>query len=301
MTQAVLRTHALTKKYGGSCALDGVSLAVYEGDIYGLVGRNGAGKTTFFKCVMGLCRPSAGEVEINGDTGRLSASRRRMGFMISPSFFPYLGPRESLEYLCRVKGIAPAGEVDRLLGLVGLAGVRKPFKSFSLGMKQRLGIAGALLGSPSLVVLDEPINGLDPQGIIDMRELIKNVHAQTGATLVVSSHILSELDMVATRFGFIEQGVLLKEISHQDLHARTKKSLVIEVDDVPKACALLNAAGIEGIAAKGDQLVLQSHLDRAPWVARILVSGNIGLKGLHRQETTLEEYFMQLVGGGHGD
>ena len=224
MAITVMQTHNLSKKYGELLVLNGVSLTLRQGDIYGLVGRNGAGKTTFFKCVMGLARPTAGTIEIGGGTS-LSAARRKIGFMISPSFFPYLDPKENLEYLRRFKGIRTKGEVERLLELVGLAEVRKPFKAFSLGMKQRLGVAGALLGSPEIVLLDEPANGLDPQGIIDMRAIIKNANTQTGATFIISSHILSELDLVATRFGFIEQGVLLKEISHADLHENTKETL----------------------------------------------------------------------------
>ena len=218
MAQVILKTHELTKKYGDFAALDRVSLTLKQGDIYGLIGRNGAGKTTFFKCVMGLAKPTGGTVAIHGEQHNLNAARRQMGFMINPSFFPYLNPKENLQYFCRVKGIKAQGEVERLLRLVELDGVKKPFKAFSLGMKQRLGIAGALLGSPSFVVLDEPINGLDPQGIIDMRNVIKNIHKQTGTTFIISSHILSELDLVATQFGFIDHGVLLKEITRDELH-----------------------------------------------------------------------------------
>ncbi|MCL2747715.1 MAG: ATP-binding cassette domain-containing protein [Oscillospiraceae bacterium] len=296
-----MQTRGLTKKYGELFALDAVSLTLRQGDVYGLVGRNGAGKTTFFKCVMGLAKPSAGEVEIGGERARLNAARRRMGFMINPSFFPYLNPYENLKYLCRVRGTRDQGEVGRLLKLVGLDGVKKPFKAFSLGMKHRLGIAGALLGNPSIVVLDEPVNGLDPQGIIDMRKVIKDVHAQTGATFIISSHILSELDLVATRFGFIEQGVLLKEITHTDLHEHTKKTLLIEVGDAgdaAKAIAALKSIGIEGgVSGNGNRLVLDAHLDRTNEIARALIAGGVELYGLHRQETTLEEYFVRMVGG----
>ena len=237
MSQIMMQTHNLTKKYGGQLALDSVSITLRQGDIYGLVGRNGAGKTTFFKCVMGLARPDAGYVEIGGNaetTGNAdiadgksnhNTARRRMGFMISPSFFPYLDPYENLNYHCRLKGVRDKGEAERLLKLVGLDGVKKPFKAFSLGMKHRLGIASALLGEPSVVMLDEPINGLDVQGIIDMRAVIKDVHARLGVTFIISSHILGELDLVATRFGFIECGVLLKEITHAELHEQTSNSL----------------------------------------------------------------------------
>ncbi len=293
----ILKTHGLTKKYGEFYALNAVSMAVRQGDIYGLVGRNGAGKTTFFKCVMGLAAPTGGTIEINGETANLNTARRQMGFMITPSFFPYLNAKENLEYLCRVKGINEKGKVKWLLKIVGLADVKKPFKAFSLGMKQRLGIAGALLTSPPIVVLDEPINGLDPQGIIDMREVIKKAHNETGATFLISSHLLAELDLVATRFGFIEQGVLLKEISHQELHEQTKKSLIIEVDHVPKAQKILQSLGIEIASINNNRLALNAHLDKSNEVARALVGGGVELYDLHRQETTLEEYFMHLIGG----
>ncbi|QOV19596.1 ABC transporter ATP-binding protein [Blautia liquoris] len=294
----ILQTHELTKKYGEFYALNGVSITVKKGDIYGLVGRNGAGKTTFFKCIMGLAAPTDGAIEINGETANLNAARRQMGFMITPSFFPYLNAKENLEYLCRVKGVKEKGKVEWLLKIVGLMGVKKPFKVFSLGMKQRLGIAGALLASPPVVVLDEPINGLDPQGIIDMRTVIKEAHTQTGATFLISSHILAELDLVATRFGFIEQGVLLKEISHKELHERTKKSLLVEVDNTSKAQTILQSSGVEIAAVSGRQLTLDAHFDKSDELARALVNGGVKLYDLHRQETTLEEYFMRLIGGG---
>ena len=297
MTQPVLHTYELTKKYGDFAALDRVSLTLNQGEIYGLIGRNGAGKTTFFKCVMGLAKPTSGTVSIHGEKNNLSAARRQMGFMINPSFFPYLNAKENLQYLCRVKGIKTKGEVERLLKLVELDGVKKPFKAFSLGMKQRLGIAGALLGSPSIVVLDEPINGLDPQGIIDMRNVIKSIHEQTGTTFIISSHILSELDLMATQFGFIDHGILLKEITHTDLHEHTKKSLAIEVNDISKAQAILKSIGIDNASTNGNILRLESHLDKSNEIARALINGGVEVYDLHRQETTLEEYFIRLVGG----
>jgi ABC-2 type transport system ATP-binding protein len=300
MASIVLQSKNLTKKYGDFMALDDVSLTLREGDIYGLVGRNGAGKTTFFKCVMGLAKITAGSINIGNDSHSLSAARRNIGFMINPSFFPYLGPRQNLEYLCRVKGLTDKDEVSRLLKLVGLSGVKKPFKSFSMGMKQRLGIAGALLGSPPIIVLDEPINGLDPQGIADMRTVIKDANRELGATFIVSSHILSELDLVATRFGFIERGVLLQEISHKDLHNQTKKSLIIEVGDTPKALTILKSKfKVKDVTVDGGRLSLESHLDESDKIAAAMVNGGVKLYGIHRQETTLEEYFMQLIGGRH--
>ena len=297
MTQTILQTHKLTKKYGEFKALKDVSLNLNQGDIYGLVGRNGAGKTTFFKCIMGLAKPTSGEIEIGNAKTNLNSARRKMGFMINPAFFPYLNPQENLAYLCRIKGIKRKGEIAQLLKLVELDGVKKPFKAFSLGMKQRLGIAGALLGSPPIVVLDEPINGLDPQGIVDIRNVINNIHSYTGTTFIISSHILSELDLVATQFGFIEQGVLLKEISHSDLHEHTKKTLCIVVNDVARAQMVLNSMGIESMAGSNYRLILRTHLEYSNAIARALLSNGVELYDLHRLETTLEEYFMRLIGG----
>jgi ABC-2 type transport system ATP-binding protein len=294
----ILQTDGLTKRYGDFTALNGVSLTLRQGDIYGLVGRNGAGKTTFFKCVMGLAKPSGGRIAIGGETTNLNAARKRIGFMINSAFFPYLTPKENLGYLCRIKGVTAKGEVDRLLRLVGLHGVEKPFKTFSMGMKQRLGIAGALLGSPPIVVLDEPINGLDPQGIADIRTVVREAHDQFGVTFIISSHILSELDLVATRFGIIEGGELLSEITREDLHRRTQKSLTIEVDDVAKAQGILQAElGAVVAETDGRRMVLTSHLDEPNKVARALVSGGVEVYELQRRETTLEEYFIELVGG----
>lgn len=299
MAQALLQTRGLTKKYGEFAALSQVSLTLQQGDIYGLVGRNGAGKTTFFKCVMGLANPSAGEIEINGRQNGLNAARRHIGFMISPSFFPYLNPEVNLKYLCKVKGIRDGGEVSRLLDLVGLNGVKKPFKAFSLGMKQRLGIAGAMLGNPPIVVLDEPINGLDPQGIADIRAVIQRENKERGTTFIISSHILSELDLMATRFGFIEQGHLMQEITHTALHEHTKKSLVIDVDDGAKGLATLQSRlGISNVKVHGNRLMLESHFEQPNVIAHTLVSEGLALFRLSPEETTLEEYFMRLIGGG---
>jgi len=303
-----LTTEGLTKQYGDFTALNNVSINVNKGDIYGLIGRNGAGKTTLFKCVMGLTPATKGEIYLQGDSRNLNAQRQNIGFMISPSFFPYLNPNQNLQYLCRVKGIDGAvrdGEVNRLLGLVGLAGVKKPFKAFSLGMKQRLGIAGALLGNPDLVVLDEPINGLDPQGIIDIRRIIQEVHDIRGTTFIVSSHILAELDLVATKFGFIDHGTLLQEVSHADLHRQTQRTLQIVADDPAYASRLLVEAGVnpatmeihvdDSAGVPEYTIVLNGELDRSAELAALLVNNGIRVHDLHRKETTLEEYFMNLV------
>jgi len=255
--------------------------------------------------VMGLARATGGTVAIGGRVGGLDDERRKVGFMIAPSFFPYLGPYEGLRYLCEVKGVKNAkAEVGRLLRLVGLDGVRKPFKAFSLGMKQRLGVAGALLGSPPIVVLDEPTNGLDPQGIIDMRGIIRDVHARGDTSFIISSHILGELDLVATKYGFLDHGSLIEEVTREALHAKTGTALAVEVDDVGAALGVLRSMGLPfgpgdpGVKVDGNVIRLGTGLERAGEINRALVAGGLTVTGLHKSETTLEGYFMGLVGGG---
>ncbi|WP_461246821.1 ABC transporter ATP-binding protein [Treponema sp. R6D11] len=257
----ILSTKGLSKNYNEFAALNGVSINVSKGEIYGLIGKNGAGKTTFFKLVMGLSSITSGEVSIEGGL-------RSVGFMISASFFPDLSARKNLEFYRRTKGIKDKSETDRVLKMVDLYGVNKPFKDFSMGMKQRLGIANALLGKPAIIILDEPINGLDPQGIADIRNMIIDINKQEGTTFIISSHILSELDLVATKFGFIDKGVLIKEATHEELHKEMERNNnLLEVLDVDAA-------------------------------TKALKENNVEYKVLS-QEDTLEEYFLKLVGGGH--
>ncbi len=298
----MLTTTGLTKKYGNFTALDNVSVRVEQGDIYGLVGRNGAGKTTFFKLVMGLSARTSGDIAIAGRTD-LHDARKRIGFMIGLSFFPYLDARRNIEYHRKMKGIKDVGETRRVLELVDMWGVDKPFKSFSLGMKQRLGIANALLGNPPLVILDEPVNGLDPQGIIDIRKMVRGLNEQHGTTFVISSHILSELDLVATKFGFIDSGVLLKEIGRDELHRLTGKSLVAEVDDRERAVGILRRElDVAGeIGGTGNEIVLTDCIERPDAVSKALVEGGVRLYAIGKKESTLEEYYLNMVGGHKND
>jgi ABC-2 type transport system ATP-binding protein len=290
-----------------------VSFSVGQGDIYGLVGRNGAGKTTLFKLIMGLSNPAsgsltikkAGEKEINLDT-----ARKNIGFMIGLSFFPYLSAYENIEYYRLIKGIASSDETKRVLKAVGLEGVKKAFRTFSAGMKQRLGIAGALLGSPSVIILDEPINGLDPEGIADVRGMINDLNKNRGVTFIISSHVLSELDLIATKFGFIDHGVLLKEIDSNDLHRKTQGSLIIETDtneNAEKAVNILkekikavnfNSFSFNDCLIEDNTVIIDGCFDISNQISRVLIENGIELLGLKRRENTLESYFMNLIGGG---
>ena len=294
----IITTHGLTKKYKDMIALNHVNLHVEKGGIYGFVGKNGAGKTTFFKLLMGLSQKSAGSIQIN-EMPNLNKARSQIGFMIGPSFFPYMTPKQNIEYYRKLKGIKDKQETTRVLKMVGLYEVDKPFKSFSMGMKQRLGIANALLGNPPIVILDEPLNGLDPQGISDIREMILSINQQKGTTFIISSHILSELDLIATRFGFIDHGILLKETSHQELHELTRKSLYLEVDNPHLAIEILEKQlqTCQYIKSSHQGIILNDYLTEPDRVAKALVEGGVKLYELKRQETTLEEYFINLVGG----
>lgn len=300
--KTIIKTDGLTKKYKGFAALDSVSLTVEQGDIYGLIGKNGAGKTTFFKLVMGLARPTSGTIEIS-QSADLDTARSQIGFMIGTAFFPYLNARKNIEYYRTLKGIKDRKETDRVLKLVSLDKEKKPFRAFSLGMKQRLGIAGALLGKPPIIILDEPINGLDPEGVMDIRKMIKQINRTEGTTFIVSSHILSELDLIATKFGFIGHGVLLKEISYKDLHKNTEKSLTLTVDNAEKAIkALEGKLKIKTYEkVKNNQVILTEDMSKSDKIAKTVVEAGVKLFEMRKQETSLEEYFFNLIGGGQHD
>lgn len=228
------------KNYGPQQVLQDVNLTVRQGEIYGLVGKNGAGKTTIFKIILGLTEFDKGRLSVIESKSKpsLLMNRRKMGFFIGKNFFDYLNARENLDYYRRMKGIKDKNEVERVLRLVGLGEVDAKFGSFSMGMKQRLGIANALLGNPQILILDEPVNGLDPQGIADIRNLLIRLNREFGMTIIVSSHILGELEHTATRFGIIDHGRVLKEITREDLNVRND-TLQIQVDDCEKAKRLL--------------------------------------------------------------
>ncbi|MBO6147441.1 MAG: ABC transporter ATP-binding protein [Lachnospiraceae bacterium] len=270
MGEAVIELKDIKKDYGSHAVLKGVNMQVNKGDIYGLVGRNGAGKTTIFKMILGLSEITEGTVSIAGSRTKseLYANRNKVGFFVGAKYFNYLSARDNLKYFASVKGIPhrhAKEEIDRVLEIVGLQNVKKPVKTFSLGMGQRLGIANALLGNPEILILDEPTNGLDPQGIADVRNMIKRFREEYGMTVIVSSHILGELEHTADRFGIVNEGIVVKEITQDDLNE--KKSVIeIEVDDLERARQLLGEGGVK--------------------ITRELA-----------EKSTLEDYYFRLVGG----
>ena len=242
MSEAIISLRGIEKNYGKFQVLRDVNLDINKGDIFGLIGRNGAGKTTLFKVILGLS-DYEGTLEIDGDSKNLSAGRRKIGFLVGANFLPYMTGPQNLEYYRVLKGIKDKGEIDRVLEIVGLKGVKLPYSKYSLGMKQRLGIANALLGMPEILILDEPTNGLDPQGIADIRDLLIRLNKDYGLTIIVSSHILSELQNTAHRFGIIHSGTLADVITQEDLVSE-QKTVKLKVDDLDKAREVLAQAGI---------------------------------------------------------
>ena len=271
-TQAVIRLDGVEKSYGKHQVLKGVTMQVNKGDIYGLVGKNGAGKTTIFKMILGLSEFKTGSVSIAGSSTKkeLYANRAKIGFFVGSNFYNYLTGKANLEYYARAKGIPKKGmkeEINRVLDVVGLKDVKQPVKGYSLGMKQRLGIANAILGNPEILILDEPTNGLDPQGIADVRHMIRRFRDELGMTVIVSSHILGELENTADRFGIVHEGIIAKEITQEDLSIkRPEIELSVSMNDLEKVRALLSQNGIN-----------------------ILKEG--------KEKATLEDYYFELIGG----
>ena len=305
MAENVLVTHGLTKRYGSATAVDHVDITLQKGDIYGLVGRNGAGKTTIIRMVAAQTLPSDGTVELFGAAGedQLRKARARTGAMVEiPSFYPYLTARENLEYYRRQRGIAGAHVVEDALEQVNLADTgKKKFKTFSLGMKQRLGLALALMNRPDFLLLDEPINGLDPEGIVEFRNLLLELNRQYQTTILISSHILSELQNLATCYGFIDKGHMLEQVTAAELAEKCRDCIELKVDDAPKAAAMIEKElGLRDFEVlPGGAIRVYEGLENPQKVTSLLVAQGINLYGLEHRGANLEDYFLNLIGGVH--
>ena len=289
-------------KYYREPALDNVSFEVQKGSIFGLVGKNGAGKTTLIRIAAGQIMAASGELSLFGahHPRGLEQARRRMGCMIeTPSFFPYLTAEENLEHYRIQRGIQDKDCVKQALQQVGLANVgRKKFKNFSLGMKQRLGLALAILGQPELLLLDEPINGLDPMGIVEFREILLKLNREQGVTILISSHILSELSSLATHYGFLEKGRLLEQVSAQEIEARCRDCLAIRVIDTAAAAAALEQMEIRDFEVLPEGAIrIYSHLGRPQDISAAIVKSGAALLAMEPKSASLEDYFLQLIGG----
>ncbi|WP_413526771.1 ABC transporter ATP-binding protein [Marinilactibacillus psychrotolerans] len=301
----IIETVDLTKRYSKAVALDSVSIHVRQGEIYGLIGKNGAGKSTLFKTMMGLAPYSSGEIKLFGSKSNkeIEHARQRMGFMMGAHFFPYLSARENLEYFRKLKGIADKAEVDRVLKLVEMDKVKKKFKSFSLGMKQRVSIANALMGYPDIVVLDEPINGLDPQGIADFRRIVQKLNKENKMTFLISSHILGELELMATRFGFIHDGKLIEEIDRETIRNKTEEKVIVKTNDIEKATYVLEQKfpNIEYQVNGDKELVISKMVEKTDEIASLLVSKELKLFKLVAQEISIQEYYLEMITKGGTD
>ena len=296
--ETVLRTVGLTKRFGRASAVDHVSMTVNKGDIYGFIGKNGAGKTTFMRVVLGLSAPTEGTVELFGGLSPEEAGKKIGALIEAPGIFPHCTAKENMKRFAILKD-EDESKIDGLLDFVGLGDVgNKKAGKFSLGMKQRLSIAIAMLGDPELLILDEPVNGLDPTGMKEIRDLILRLNREKGITVLISSHLLDELSKIVTRYGIINNGVLVDEIDASEMKAKTGHRLIIVVDDVEKAVSLLEKeVGKDSIGINGHAIGLSSGLDRTAELNALLVKNGVAVSSLSVKTDGLEKYFIEKVGG----
>ena len=303
MSQTILKTNRACKMYGKFAAVSDLDFQVEKGDIYALVGQNGAGKTTLLKMICGLAPLSSGTLELFGSTSRkeLEQGRRKIGSMIeTPGFFPYLSAEENLEYYRIQRGTKDKNSVQNALSVAGITGTgRKKFRNFSLGMKQRLGLALAVMDQPEFLVLDEPINGLDPMGIRDFREIILRMNREYGTTVLISSHILGELSQIATTYGFIHKGRLIETISAENLQEKCRSRLRLEVDNAQKAASVLAiSTPCRDIEQKNETtLSIGDGLGHPELLVKALVENQVMVMQCCRGGISLEQYFLNLIGG----
>ena len=257
MGENAITLENIVKSYGNHQVLKGVNLNIKKGQIYGLIGKNGAGKSTIFKVILGLTEYTSGRLIIGDENTPLDEGRKKIGFLVGNNFFPNLTGKANLRYYADLKGVKHAkSEVDRVLKIVGLEGVKTKVSGYSLGMKQRLGIANAILGNPEILILDEPTNGLDPQGIADIRHLIQALNSEYNMTVIVSSHILGELQHTAHRFAILNDGIIVRDLSEDDLKDNSDK-ISIKVNDLERTMELLKEAGIEATVEEKTQKSLE--------------------------------------------
>lgn len=296
----VIATDSLTKKYGKKDVVKDLDLRVPGGSIYGFLGPNGAGKSTTMKMILGLIKPSKGEITVLGkevnEKNRLSVLRNTGSLIESPSYYGHLSGVENLEIICTLKNV-PSSEIQHVLKIVRMEKQKdKKVSQYSLGMKQRLGLAAALLGNPKILLLDEPTNGLDPAGIQEMRELVCSLPKQYGMTVLVSSHLLSEIDQMATHVGIINQGELIFQDSLAALHKHSRSRLILKTDNDTAALSVLLSFGFS--ASFEEKNLCLNATDNATVIkaVNVLVQSGIGILRLNEQQMSLEDIFLQLIG-----
>lgn len=302
-SEYVLRTSGLTKRYKQQLALNQVNLSVRQGSIYGFIGQNGAGKSTLMRIVSGLAFPTSGTVELFGQTNgdAIVQARKRMGTAIeTPALLPNMTAYENMEAHRLLKGVPGRACIDKLLGIVGLRDTgRKKAKNFSMGMKQRLSLGIALLGDPEFLILDEPTNGLDPMGVVEMRELLKRLNRETGITILISSHILSELHLLATHYGIIHKGELLEQLSAQELNEKCRRFIHIKADDPGRAAAVIERElSTREFEVMPDGIIrLFGYLDEPGKVSSALAASGLVIEQFMPMGEELESYFASRIGG----
>ena len=295
----ILKVNGLTKKYGSKTALNNVAFNVERGKIYGFIGENGAGKTTTIRAITGLSEAPAGTVELFGasDKKGLTKARRKMGYLVE---HPILSMNDTAEGNLKMQqllyGHRDDAKIKKILSRVGLADVgRKKVKNFSLGMKQRLGIAMALVNDPEILILDEPVNGLDPMGMVAVRELLKSLSTEDGITIVISSHILAELYQLVTDYIIISHGEIIEQISKEELDRKCTSYIVIETEQPQKAVQVLESCGLKDVELDGDTIKIRDNIEQKQ-VAMIMFNASIILTQLTRYEKSLEDHYIELLG-----
>jgi ABC-2 type transport system ATP-binding protein len=292
----ILTTQNLTKTYGKKDAAKNINIHIKEGEIYGLIGRNGAGKTTVMRVLSGLSSATSGTYELHGD------NKIGVGVLIeSPGIFPNMSATENLRLKCIAMGCNDEAYIENLLKTVGLENTgNKKAGSFSLGMRQRLGIGLSLVGDPKIIILDEPINGLDPQGIVEIRQTLEKLKEEKGVTIMISSHILDELSKLADSYGIIHEGELLDEFSTEELNDRCGEYVKINTDNNDKALSILKQMGYDGAMVDNDGVIrVDNAMEDTIAINKKLVNSDIGVRELSIKNTTLEDYYLSVTGGNH--
>lgn len=295
----ILELKGLTKTYNNHKVVDEVNLTIEKGHIYGLIGPNGAGKTTIMKMIAGICAPNAGSISMFGSTENIDASRSRVSFMIEA---PYIDlaktAKQNMEYIRYLRGVADESRIDAVLELVGLQNAGKKIaRNFSLGMKQRLGIGMALLPSPEIMILDEPVNGLDPEGIVEVRHLLKMLCEESGITILISSHLLSELSELCTRFAIIDKGRLVEALTKEELEQKCRSYIAVGVDDVSRLATVieqtLNIS--EYKVMENNEMRIYERLDEIKVISKAITDSGLIITKLNPEGESLEEYYLSKI------
>lgn len=302
----IIQTYQLTKTFKKEEVIKPLNYSLKKGEICALIGKNGAGKSTFFKILAGQLMPTAGEIRVFGKSGKeIEHAKKRIGFMIeTPAFFPDFTATQNLEYFRIQRGVVDKKRIYEVLEIVDLAKEKKKrFKDYSIGMKQRLGIALCLLSSPDCLVLDEPINGLDAEGIMEIRKLLRKLNQEKQITIFISSHILTELELLATRFVFIKDGVIVDDLSKEALEEKSMKQIMLTVDNPAKAAQIVEQtySDIQFKVLPNQVIAIHNYIDSSGDINRLLVTNGVLVKEFRIEALKLEEYFLEFVEGHKND